>query len=176
MRADPPQGGEISPVRDADVEPLCRLAREIWVQHYPGIITVKQIEYMLAQRYSPAVVRAQLNEPGIWWNKLRVNATLAGFSCCELGDEPGSMKLDKLYVHQIYRGKGFGTALIRHAERLAAGNGCRRLYLQVNRGNHGSIAMYRRAGFDVEREVKVEIGNGFVMDDFVLAKRIAEVE
>jgi GNAT superfamily N-acetyltransferase len=68
------------------------------------------------------------------------------------------MKLDKLYVHRMYRGKGLGAALIRHAERLAAGNGCRRLYLQVNRGNLDSIAMYRRVGFEVEKEVKVDIG------------------
>ena len=40
----------ISPLHDADIGPVCALAREIWMQHYPGIITVKQIEYMLAQR------------------------------------------------------------------------------------------------------------------------------
>ena len=40
----------ISPVRDADIAPVCALAREIWMQHYPGIITVRQIEYMLARR------------------------------------------------------------------------------------------------------------------------------
>jgi len=43
-----PADFSISPVRDADIAPVCALAREIWLQHYPGIITVRQIEYMLA--------------------------------------------------------------------------------------------------------------------------------
>ena len=47
----------ITPLSEADIGPVCALAREIWVQHYPGIITVRQIEYMLEQRYSPDVIR-----------------------------------------------------------------------------------------------------------------------
>jgi len=50
----------IAPLVIADIEPLTALAREIWHQRYPGIITVKQIEYMLEQRYSPDTIRAEI--------------------------------------------------------------------------------------------------------------------
>ena len=162
----------IAPVGDADVVPVCALAREIWLQHYPGIITVKQIEYMLWQRYSPEVIRAQLRAGEAWWDKLEVRGELCGFASYERGSGARAMKLDKLYVHQRVRGKGYGAALIEHVARAARGEGMETLYLQVNKYNHGSVAAYMRAGFTVEKSVKVDIGNGFVMDDFIMSKAL----
>ena len=162
----------ITPLRDADIAPVCALAREIWMQHYPGIITVKQIEYMLAQRYSPEVIRAQLSTGEAWWDKLEVRGELCGFASYERGSGARAMKLDKLYVHQRVRGKGYGAALIEHVARAARGEGMDMLYLQVNKYNHGSVAAYLRAGFTVEKSVKVDIGNGFVMDDFIMSKAL----
>jgi diamine N-acetyltransferase len=160
----------ISALRESEVEPLTRLAREIWLQHYPGIITVRQLEYMLGQRYSPQVILEQLRDGSAWWDKLEVAGTLAGFSCVE--PDGKSLKLDKLYVHQRFRRHGYGRALIEQAERRALQEGCDRIYLQVNRGNHDSIAMYRRVGFGIEKTLKVDIGGGFVMDDYVMAKSV----
>ncbi len=46
------------------------------------------------------------------------------------------------------------------------------LYLQVNKYNHGSVAAYLRTGFAIARTVKVDIGNGFFMDDYVMEKNV----
>ena len=43
------------------------------------------------------------------------------------------------------------------------------LYLQVNKYNHGSVEAYKRMGFTVIRSVKVDIGQGFLMDDYVMS-------
>jgi GNAT superfamily N-acetyltransferase len=162
----------ISPVSDADILPVCALAREIWLQHYPGIITVRQIEYMLAQRYSPDAIRAQVQAGEAWWDKLEVRGELCGFASYERGAQALTVKLDKLYVHQMIRGKGYGASLIGHVARAASRQGMDTLTLQVNRYNHGSVAAYLRAGFAVARTVKVDIGNGFVMDDYVMEKDV----
>jgi GNAT superfamily N-acetyltransferase len=162
----------ISPVRDADIAPICALAREIWMQHYPGIITVRQIEYMLAQRYSPAEIRGQLRSDDAWWDKLEVRGDLCGFASYELGTEARTMKLDKLYVLQLMRGQGYGAALIDHVATAARRQGMDSLVLQVNKNNHGSVAAYRRAGFAVAKTVKVDIGHGFFMDDYLMSKRL----
>ena len=162
----------ISPVHDADIAPVCALAREIWMQHYPGIITVKQIEYMLAQRYSPDAIRTQLQAGEAWWDKLEVRGELCGFASYERGSEARVMKLDKLYVHQLARGKGYGAAMIDHAAKAASKQGMDILYLQVNKYNHGSVAAYLRVGFAMTKTVKVDIGNGFFMDDYVMSKSL----
>ena len=162
----------ISPVRDADIAPVCALAREIWMQHYPGIITVKQIEYMLAQRYSPAAIHTQLRADDAWWDKLDVRGELCGFASYERGMDARTMKLDKLYVHQLVRGRGYGAALIDHVAKAARRQGMENLILQVNKSNHGSVAAYLRVGFLVAKTVKVDIGNGFFMDDFVMEREV----
>jgi len=163
----------ITPLSEADIGPVCALAREIWVQHYPGIITVRQIEYMLEQRYSPDVIRSQLRSGEGWWDKLEVRDGLCGFANYEPGSAAHSMKLDKLYVHQMVRGKGYGAALIAHVEQAARREGMDTLYLQVNKHNHASVAAYLRMGFVVAQAVKADIGNGFFMDDFVMSRPVA---
>ena len=162
----------ISPVRDADIAPVCALAREIWMQHYPGIITVKQIEYMLAQRYSPDAIRTQLRAGDAWWDKLDVRGELCGFASYERGIDARTMKLDKLYVHQVVRGRGYGAALIDHVAKVARQQGMDKLTLQVNKSNHGSVAVYLRLGFAVAKTVKVDIGKGFFMDDYVMEREV----
>ncbi len=160
----------ISAVTQTDLQPLAQLARDIWYLHYPGIITVHQIEYMLAQRYQPDIIAAQIANGEAWWDKLEVESQLAGFASYEPGADPQSVKLDKLYVHQRVMRRGFGHALLRRVEEQSRSRGYRTLYLQVNKGNTASIAFYRRNGFALTNRVKVDIGNNFFMDDFVLSK------
>ncbi len=46
----------------------------------------------------------------------------------------------------------------------------RTLWLQVNKRNTDAIGFYRSAGFEVIREAVMDIGGGFVMDDYLMAK------
>ena len=95
---------------------------------------------------------------------------LCGFASYERGIDARTMKLDKLYVHQVVRGRGYGAALIDHVAKAARRQGMDNLTLQVNKSNHGSVAAYLRVGFQVARTVKVDIGNGFFMDDYLMEK------
>jgi diamine N-acetyltransferase len=163
----------ILPLLESDIADLVALARAIWYRHYPDIISVEQIEYMLDQRYHPDLIRAQLASGRAWWDKLVENGAMVAFSSCELSDRHAEMKLDKLYVRYDLRGKGYGSRLIRNAEQRALAAGCTRLCLQVNKNNRSAIEAYRRNGFTVAEEATFDIGNGFYMDDYVMAKQVA---
>jgi ribosomal protein S18 acetylase RimI-like enzyme len=163
----------IEPLQDADIPALVALARDTWLKHYTSIITLAQIEYMLDQRYSPEVIRAQLADPTVWWDKLLLGGELAAFTQYERGKEPGTIKIDKLYARHALRGRGLGTALLRHIEQRARSLGSIRLELQVNKNNVSAIGAYRKNGFEIARSAVFDIGNGFVMDDFVMAKDLA---
>jgi diamine N-acetyltransferase len=162
----------IQPLRQEDIDDLLRLARDIWHRHYPGIITVQQIEYMLAQRYRRDLILAQLTSGTAWWDKLMVDGNMIAFTSYERGESVDDLKLDKLYVRYDLRGHGYGTSLLQHVERRAAQLQCRRVYLQVNKHNDSAIAAYRRNGYVIERAVCFDIGNGFVMDDYIMAKPV----
>jgi len=161
----------IAPVAPADIGGLCALAAEIWRQHYPGIISDAQIEYMLAQRYQPDVIAAELTQPDVWWDKLTTGGDMRAFaSCVRTGPE---LKIDKLYVHPHHQRRGYGGLLITHACRRARELGCTAVMLAVNRHNTQAIAAYRRHGFSVREAVVKDIGGGFVMDDYIMARALA---
>jgi ribosomal protein S18 acetylase RimI-like enzyme len=162
----------ILPVLEPDIDTLVALARAIWYRHYPDIISVEQIEYMLGQRYHPDLIRAQLASERVWWDKLVMHGAMIAFSSCELSDHAGEMKLDKIYVRYDLRGHGHGSRLIRNVEARALAAGCTRLSLQVNKNNRSAIEAYRRNGFSVAQAAKFDIGNGFYMDDYVMAKAL----
>jgi len=162
----------IEPVEMGDVVALAALAREIWYAHYPAIIGIAQIEYMLAQRYDVETVRAELLQGGLWWDKLTVGNELAGFASYFLTQVAGEMKLDKLYVHPRYQRQGYGGMMVARACEVAHGQGCSRLELAVNKNNRNAIAAYLKYGFSVAAGVVKDIGGGFVMDDYIMVKPV----
>lgn len=155
-----------------DAERVSALAAEIWRHHYPGIISAAQIEYMLAQRYDPRVMRAELQRDDLWWDKLIMGNEIIGFASYFLAGEPGEMKLDKLYVHQRHQREGYGGMLIAHVCERARARGCSRLALAVNKTNRNAIAAYRKHGFHVSAAAVKDIGGGFVMDDFIMVREL----
>lgn len=163
----------ITPVTPADVDAIAALARVVWQDAYPSIIPQAQIDYMLAQRYAAAQLRKELATPGLWWDQATVDGVLAGFAATQLSAAPGEMKLDKLYVDPARQRLGLGGALIAHVVARARTEGCATLILAVNKQNARAIAAYRKHGFAVRESVRVDIGGGFVMDDFIMERAIS---
>jgi len=163
---------QIERLAPEDADAISVLAREIWLAHYPGIVPVPQIEYMLAQRYEPAVIRAELARDDLWWDKLCVDGVLAGFSSYFVEHGTRRMKLDKLYVHPRIQRQGHGGRLIARAAAEARQQGCDVLTLAVNKHNATAIAAYRKHGFRVADAVVKDIGGGFVMDDYVMERAV----
>ena len=170
MRMAPEHRVRIEPLGADDVERLAALAREIWYAHYPAIISVAQIEYMLAERYRSGFVLAELQRDGLWWDKLTVAGAMEGFASYFLTGVPGEMKLDKLYVHPRLQRRGYGGMMIARAGAIARSRGCSRLVLAVNKNNRSAIDAYLKHGFHVADAAVKDIGGGFVMDDYIMVK------
>lgn len=165
---------EISPARPENAAAIQALAREIWHAHYPGIITVAQIEYMLAQRYDPAVIRGELERNEAYWDLLRADGELVAFASYFPAEQVHVAKLDKLYVHPAHQRKGYGAQLVRHVCEAMRKAGCDSLMLAVNKRNARAIAAYRKHGFSMAESVTKDIGGGFVMDDYIMVKDLKE--
>jgi len=154
-----------------EAEALVDLAGLIWRRHYPGIISEGQIEYMLAQRYKPGLVR-QLLARGDLWVAARDGETLVGFAHGHPLAE-GDYKLDKLYVHPDYQRHGIGGRLLEEVVRHVREHECSRLALRVNRQNHPAIQAYLKYGFKVADLVVEDIGDGYYMDDYIMVMGLA---
>jgi diamine N-acetyltransferase len=166
----PPDLVQIVPATEEHLPALVELAGAIWRQHYPGIISLAQIEYMLARMYSLGTLRDEIRSKGIRFERLLVDGRFVGFASYGPASEPGMMKLHKCYLLPEVHGRGYGSRLLQHCEQAVRRLGARQLMLAVNKRNTKAVAAYRRNGFTVVEAVITEIGDGFVMDDFIMAK------
>jgi hypothetical protein len=94
----------LTPTTAPDFFMLRELAETIWRQHYTGIISADQIDYMLAGRFSEEALREHTQAADRWLEMLRVSGTPVGYCAYELADmqgngrTPAAMKLGQLYV------------------------------------------------------------------------------
>jgi ribosomal protein S18 acetylase RimI-like enzyme len=161
---------QILPATDADLPAISALAGDIWRECYVSVISSEQIEYMLKWMYDPSTMLRESRE-GVRYQKILVDHSLAGFAAWgPYPSDPATCKLHKLYVLASVRGRGVGSHALRHVMTAAAAAGFSRIVLNVNKKNTRAIAAYKRNGFLVLREVCDPIGNGFVMDDFVMGR------
>ncbi len=161
---------EILPVTPHDVIGISSLAREIWFRQYQDILSVDQINYMLAQRYCPSVIHVQLGDEKIWWRKLVAeDGDIIGFSCCMRTPHPAELKIDKLYIQHDHHRKGYGRMLVSDAIRIMHAMKCSTLILTVNKQNYSAIHAYQCYGFKIMRDSVVDIGGGFFMNDYLMA-------
>ena len=157
-------------VTAADFGTVAALADTIWRAHYPAMISMAQIDFMLAGRYTAERLSRYLDADDCWLELLMVRGVAVGYCSYALTETPQEMKLQELYLLPDYRGRSLGSFMLRHVEAQARTRGCTALLLTVNKGNTDAIAVYRHAGFSVREEAVFDIGNGFVMDDYVMVK------
>jgi ribosomal protein S18 acetylase RimI-like enzyme len=158
--------------RRDEIPVVQRLAHAVWHEHYPGIITVGQIEYMLARGYADDVLAGFIGRPDRGLELALIDDEPAGFAAWYLTDDPAEAKLDKLYVLPSRQRRGLGAALLVRVDELARAAGAMRLVLNVNKHNVQAIRAYERYGFAKREAVVNDIGNGFVMDDYVMVRKL----
>ena len=145
------------------------LARDIWEAHYTPIIGKAQVDYMLDKYQSVTSMQDQV-ENGFEYYYFETDAGLIGY--LGVKGEKTDLFLSKVYVHEYYQGNGYGRNAMEFVEDLARSKHLAAVLLTVNKHNTGSIKFYERLGYQTIDAVVTDIGNGFVMDDFVMLKRL----
>ncbi|MCI6926375.1 MAG: GNAT family N-acetyltransferase [Butyricicoccus porcorum] len=152
-------------VTDTEIETLAALADEIWHEFFPGIISDAQVDYMVEKFQSAPAMRQQIAE-GYRYYLVYTGAELIGYTGVHPEEE--LLFLSKLYLKKQHRGHGYGRKMIEFVAGLARELGKSGVYLTVNRYNENTIAVYHATGFETVRTQVADIGNGYVMDDYVM--------
>ena len=160
----------IVPVQtDKDIRVVANLAQIIWTEHYTPIIGLGQINYMLDKFQSKPAIQEQVKK-GIQYFLLQFHGEFAGYFSFEPHED--FLFLSKLYVLKSARGNGMAKAALSFIESQAKKKGIPKIRLTVNKYNSKSILAYEKMGFINMGSIVQDIGNGFVMDDYVLEKDI----
>lgn len=65
------------------------------------------------------------------------------------------------------QGKGVGRKLIEKAVEIAQEKGIENVILNVNRFNK-AVSFYQKLGFKISSEVNIDIGKGYLMEDYIM--------
>ncbi len=152
-----------------DIGLIRELTWQVWPQTYASIISQEQIAYMLELMYSIPSLEKQMHEGALFIIVYEAAAPVGFASYQEM--ENGIFKLNKLYVLPSQQGKGTGKRLVEYIIEEITSNQAVALQLQVNRHNTAR-RFYEKLGFTVIKECAFDIGNGYVMDDYVMEKKV----
>ena len=151
-----------------DVAAVASLAREVWYEFYVPLIGRAQVDYMVSKFQSAAAMAAQIRDG---YEYFLVQRDRASIGYCALLENPAKRAafISKFYLHRDARGSGTGRACMEFIEQLARRRGLVLLWLTVNKGNP-SVNAYKRLGFQIAADLVMDIGGGFVMDDYRMEK------
>lgn len=156
---------------EEEFEQIALAAAEIWEEHYITIISKEQIEYMINQFQSKEAIAEQINNEGYIYYLLRNQGVIAGYISIKINEKDDlSLFLSKFYLKKESRGKGFGKEVMYFLERICKEKELPKIWLTVNRNNENSIKIYEKLDFIKVGTQVNDIGNGFVMDDYIMER------
>lgn len=150
---------------------LSAKATAIVREHFDPIIGTAQNDYMLKKFQSEEAIRGQFDH-GYRYYWVEDDSEKVGFMA--FFPISGKMYLSKFYVAKEFRGRHLAAKMLAFIVEKSKEENLSAIYLNVNRGNYDTIAIYEHLGFRIVRQEKNDIGGGFYMDDHVLEYSIEQ--
>lgn len=157
----------ITKATELDIPTIQNLAKESWKDAYSNILEQEQIEYMLDLMYSESTLKTHFDNPNYHYYLINEDEVFLGFIGFEFHSEPETTKLHRIYFLKEAQGKGLGKKALEFVKTETEKSGDKRLTLTVNKNNNAKN-FYESQGFKVYNEAIFDIGNGYVMDDYLM--------
>ncbi|WP_166925305.1 GNAT family N-acetyltransferase [Flavobacterium poyangense] len=155
-----------------DIKIIQDITYKTWPITYGEILSEEQLNYMLDLFYSDEALIAQLDKREQLFYLISDENSVLGFIGIEHNYKKEAItKIHKIYLLPETQGKGIGKSVIESIGKLAVENNSSSLFLNVNRFNK-ALHFYEKTGFKIIDEVDIEIGNDYLMEDYVMEKRL----
>ncbi|PJJ63095.1 GNAT family N-acetyltransferase [Chryseobacterium geocarposphaerae] len=152
---------------ESDIPLIQELARRSWENAYAEILSDEQMEYMLNTMYSKEEIADHLQNPDYHYFLIKDEDSYEGFIGYENSYEEKTTKLHRIYLVPESKGKGLGKKALLFLNDKVSEYGDKRIILNVNKHN-SARNFYESQGYKIYDEGVFDIGNGFVMDDFLM--------
>lgn len=150
---------------EEDLHKIAELAEIIWHQHFTPIIGKEQVIYMVDKFQSFPALKEQLTS-GYEYYRIFNQDDFCGY--CGIHPENGKLFLSKLYLKKEARGRHLASQTFDFLKQLCRERGLSAIWLTCNKHNDNTLAVYRHLGFKTVDTQVADIGNGFVMDDYIM--------
>ena len=162
----------ISEAKPSDFPVIREIAQITWPVAYGAIISKVQLDYMLEKFYSDAALNDNFSTKNHRFLLVKQESVCLGFASYEhhyLGEN--KTRLHKIYMLPDSQRKGAGKLLLAEVEKLALENNDTIISLNVNRFN-SALHFYQKLGFEKVGEEDIELDFGYLMEDYILEKRM----
>ncbi|MCW2118838.1 GNAT family N-acetyltransferase [Flavobacterium sp. 7A] len=154
-----------------DLNLIQKIAYQVWPVAYGEILSKEQMVYMLESFYSIATLSDNYDK-GCHFILAKEGDAVLGFAGFEHFDVLERTKIHKIYLLPESQGKGVGKLLVDYIGTRAIEKQFETLLLHVNRFNK-ALGFYEKLGFKIIEEVDIEIGNGYLMEDYVMERLLS---
>ncbi len=157
----------------SDIPTIQQIAEETWRPTYGHILSEEQTVYMLDLMYNAEVLKKQI-EGNIHFFMVADSSNALGYFAMEQTGNTHA-KLHKIYLRPQKKSTGIGTAIIQFIKKWATERNIETIELNVNKYN-SAVLFYEKMGFECIKEIVLDIGQGYVMDDYVMQLRVASTQ
>lgn len=154
---------------DSQMKILAQTADLIWHEYFAFLLAPEQIDYMVERFQSYDALKTQIAQ-GYEYYFIEKDGEIIGYSGFCFKDN--ELFLSKLYILKDYRNFGFGREALNFLIKKALEKKLPQIMLTVNKYNESTIKAYKKWGFVVVDSVVTDIGEGFVMDDYIMALNV----
>lgn len=152
-----------------DLIPLASaLAQGIFIDYYKPINGIEHATYMANKFLSEDAINEEISK-GTIFKIMFLNGNPIGFTEYKIDED--RVFLSKLYMDKDYRNKGYGKIMLDDSIKYGKLNNKKVIYLTVNKKNK-TKDKYLHWGFEVIDSVVTDIGNNYVMDDYIMELKI----
>jgi ribosomal protein S18 acetylase RimI-like enzyme len=143
------------------------LTKKIWPIAYGDILTRSQLDYMIDTFYTETALHELMVKGHVFCLAQDEKDCYVGFVSYEINCEPTKTKIHKIYVLPELQGAGLGRYFFEWVKTKAIDNKQKTIFLNVNKNNKARF-FYEKLGFSQVKEEVIAIGQGYVMDDYVM--------
>jgi ribosomal protein S18 acetylase RimI-like enzyme len=162
----------ISEATISDIKLIQEIAHATWPITYGEILSKEQLDYMLDLIYSDEALTNHYHKKEQLFYLISEDEVNLGFIGIEHNYRDEAVtRIHKIYLLPQTQGKGIGKKVIDEIEKFALENNSKVLSLNVNRFN-AALGFYKKIGFEVIDEANIDIGNGYLMEDYVMEKKL----
>ena len=161
----------ISQATRKDIPIIQEIAHTTWPITYGAILSTAQLEYMMDLMYSDASLLELFKKKSLFFLAYEDDSCL-GFTNCENNYlNKKTTRIHKIYILPKAQGKGVGKLLVEKVIALAKENHSEVVSLNVNKFNK-AVDFYKKMGFEIVTQEDVDIGNGYLMEDYRMELKI----
>jgi GNAT superfamily N-acetyltransferase len=161
----------IRPATAIDFILIRALAFQTWPATYGTILSKEQLGFMLNKFYSLENLKLNTEQNQLFYI-ISENKAPMGFLGIENQFEGKAItKIHKIYILPNKQGKGIGKLAIDFVIKCSIENNMKKIILNVNRFNK-AVSFYQKMDFKIVEEINIAIGNGYLMEDFVMEMQL----